>query len=177
MVAAAEHYEAAAEAADRVYGGRPPPIDIIGQAKTPIGFADLVGRPRESIALFEQARARDPLNEVVALWLAYLYGTVGDYPAAFAEFERSEPLGQDARLPHLAVRIALASRDRKLLLPWLDKRIEWERSQGIDFSARMKSLLDKPEDALAVLRPLTAGRTDRTLVHVAGLVRRLRRRA
>lgn len=164
MVAAAKHYQAAAEAADRLYGGRPPPIDIIGQAKTPIGFSDLVGRPRESIALFEQARARDPLNEVVALWLAYLYGTVGDFPAAFAEFERSEPLGQDARLPHLAVRIALASRDRKLLLPWLEKRIEGERARGIDFSARMKSLLDKPDEALAVLRPLASGSHDQTLV-------------
>jgi TolB-like protein/tetratricopeptide (TPR) repeat protein len=154
MVAAAEHYQAAAEAANRIYGGRPPPLDVIGQGKTPIGFADLVGRPRESIALFEQARARDPLNEVVALWLAYLYGNVGDFPAAFAEFERSEPLGQDARLTPLAVRIALASRDRKVLLPWLDKRIGYERSQGIDFSARMKALLDKPDEALAVLRPM-----------------------
>ncbi|MEP7311585.1 MAG: TIR domain-containing protein [Pseudomonadota bacterium] len=158
MVAAAEHYQAAAEAADRFYGGRPPPLDIIGQGKTPIGFADLVGRPRESIALFEQARARDPLNVVVALWLAYLYGTVGDFPAAFAEFERSEPLGQDARLTELASRIALASRDRRVLLPWLDKRIEFERAFGIDFSARMKSLLDKPDEALAVLRPLVGGR-------------------
>ena len=157
MVAAAEHYRAAAEAANRLYGGRPPPLDIIGQGKTPIGFADLVGRPRESIALFEQARARDPLNVVVALWLAYLYGNAGDFPAAFAEFERSEPLGQDARLTQLASRIALASRDRKLLLPWLDKRIEYERSQGVNFSARLKSLLDKPDEALAVLRPLVGG--------------------
>jgi TolB-like protein len=157
MVAAAEHYQTAAEAANRLYGGRPPPLDIIGQGKTPIGFADLVGRPQESIALFERARARDPLNEVVALWLAYLYGEVGDFPAAFAEFERSEPLGQDARLTQLAMRIALASRDRRLLLPWLDKRIEYERSQGIDFSSRMKSLLDKPDEALAVLRPLVGG--------------------
>jgi TolB-like protein len=157
MVAAAEHYQAAAEAADRLYGGRPPPLDIIGQGKTPIGFADLVGRPRDSIALFEQARARDPLNVVVALWLAYLYGNVGDFPAAFAEFERSEPLGQDARLTNLANRVALASRDRKLLLPWLDKQIEFERARGIDFSSRMKSLLDKPDEALAVLRPLVGG--------------------
>lgn len=104
------------------------------------------------------------MNEVVALWLAYLYGTVGDFPAAFAEFERSEPLGQDARLTLLAVRIALASRDRKLLLPWLDKLIEWERSQGIDFSERMKALLDKPEEALAVLRPLVTGQHNQTLV-------------
>ncbi len=154
MVAAAEHYQAAAEAANRLYGGRPPPLDITGQGKTPIGFADLVGRPRESIALFEQARARDPLNVVVALWLAYLYGEVGDFPAAFAEFERSEPLGQDARLTELAVMIALASRDRRQLLPWLDKRIEFERSRGFNFSARMKSLLDKPEEARAVLRSL-----------------------
>jgi TolB-like protein len=154
MVAAAEHYQAAAEAADRLYGGRPPPLDIIGQGKTPIGFADLVGRPRESISLFEQARARDPLNVVVALWLAYLYGSVGDFPAAFAEFKRSESLGPDARLAQLAVRIALASRDRKLLLPWLDKQIEFERSRGGTFSAQMKSLLDKPDEALAVLRPL-----------------------
>jgi TolB-like protein/tetratricopeptide (TPR) repeat protein len=160
IVAAAEHYQAAAEAANRFYGGRPPPIDIIGQGKTPIGFADLVGRPRESIALFEQARARDPLNEVVALWLAYLYGNAGDFPAAFAEFERSEPLGQDARLTLLALRIALATRDRKQLLPWLDKRIEVERSMGIDFSSRMKSLLDKPEEALAVLRPLAGSRVN-----------------
>jgi TolB-like protein len=160
MVAAAEHYQAAAEAANRLYGGRPPPLDIIGQGKTPIGFADLVGRPRESIALFEQARTRDPLNEVVALWLAYLYGNVGDFPAAFAEFERSEPLGQDARLTHLALRIALASRDRKLLLPWLDKRIAYERSHGVDFSERMKSLLDKPDEALAVLRPMVGGQTN-----------------
>src|SRR6185369_11475816 len=151
MIAAAEHYQAAAAAANRFYGGRPPPLDIIGQGKTPIGFADLVGRPRESIALFEQARARDPLNVVIALWLAYLYGEVGDFPSAFAEFKRSEPLGQDARLTQLAVRIALASRDRKLLLPWLDKRIESERAAGIDFSARLKSLLDKPDEALSFL--------------------------
>jgi TolB-like protein/tetratricopeptide (TPR) repeat protein len=157
MVAAAEHYQSAAEAANRLYGGRPPPLDIIGQGKTPIGFADLVGRPRESIVLFEQARARDPLNVVVALWLAYLYGNVGDFPAAFAEFERSEPLGQDSRLTHLAIRIALSSRDRKWLLPWLDKRIEFERSNGVDFSSRMKSLLDKPDEAIAVLRPLVGG--------------------
>lgn len=163
MVAAAEHYQAAAEAASRLYNGRPPPLDIIGQGKTPIGFADLVGRPRDSIALFEQARARDPLNVVIALWLAYLYGEVGEFQAAFAEFERSEPLGQDARLTQLATRIALASRDRKLLLPWLDKRIEYERSQGFELSAHLKSLLDKPNEALAVLRPLVGGR-DNSLV-------------
>jgi TolB-like protein len=157
MVAAAEHYQAAAEAADRFYGGRPPPVDIIGQAKTPIGFPDLVGRPRESIVLFEQAKARDPLNVVVALWLGYLYGTVGNYPAAFAEFDRSRNLGQDGRLTHLALRIALASRDRKLMLPWLDRRIEFEQSQGTGFSTQMKLLLDKPNEALAVLRPLARG--------------------
>jgi TolB-like protein len=157
MVAAAQHYQAAAEAANRLYGGKPPPLDIIGQGKTPIGFPDLVGRPRESIALFEQARARDPLNVVVALWLAYLYGEVGDFPAAFAEFKRSEPLGQDARLTQQAMRTALSSRDRKLLLPWLDKRIKFEQSLGSDFSARLKSLLDKPDEALAVLRPLVGG--------------------
>jgi TolB-like protein/tetratricopeptide (TPR) repeat protein len=157
MVAAAEQSQSAAEAAKRLYGGSPPPLDIIGQGKTPIGFASLVGRPRESIALFEQARARDPLNVVVALWLAYLYGEVGDFPAAFAEFKRSEPLGQDARLTHLAIRIALSSRDRRLLLPWLNKRIDYERSQGVDFSSRIKSLLDKPEEALAALRPLVGG--------------------
>lgn len=163
VVAAAEHYQAAAEAAKRLYGGKPPPLEIIGQGKTPIGFPDIVGRPRESIVLFEQAKARDPLNEVVALWLAYLYGEVGNFPAAFAEFRRSEPLSQDARLTHLAVTIALASRDRRLLLPWLDKRIEYERQLGVDFSARMKSLLDKPDEALAVLRTLVQNRQTRFL--------------
>jgi TolB-like protein len=152
MIAAAAHYEAAAQAASRLYGGKPPPLEIIGQGKTPIGFADIVGRPRESIALFEQARARDPLNEVVALWLAYLYGAVADFPAAFAEFDRSGRLGQDARLANLSVTIALASRDRQRLLPWLDKAIENERSYGGTFYSRMKSLLDKPDDALAYLR-------------------------
>ncbi|MEO8308176.1 MAG: TIR domain-containing protein [Pseudomonadota bacterium] len=152
MVAAAEHYQAAAQAASRLYGGKPPPLEIIGQGKTPIGFADIVGRPRDSIALFEQARARDPLNEVVALWLAYLYGTVGDFPAAFAEFDRSEQLGRDTRLASLSVAIALASRDRQRLLPWLDKAVQIERSSGGDFYSRMKSLLDKPDDALAYLR-------------------------
>jgi TolB-like protein/tetratricopeptide (TPR) repeat protein len=158
MVAAAEHYQAAAEAANRLYGGKPPPLDIIGQGKTPIGFADIVGRPRESIVLFEQARARDPLNVVVALWLAYLYGEVGDFPAAFAEFERSETLGQDARLTGLAVSTGLASRDRRLLLPWLDKRIEYERTLGRESSTQMKSLLDKPDEALAVLHALFRNR-------------------
>ncbi|MEO6081159.1 MAG: TIR domain-containing protein [Steroidobacteraceae bacterium] len=152
MIAAAEHYQEAANAASRLYGGKPAPVDIVGQGKTPIGFPDLVGRPRESIPLFEQAKARDPLNEVVALWLAYLYGEVGNYAAAFAEFERSEPLGQDVRLNGLALRIALGSRNRQLMLPWLDKTIENERSRGIEFSARMKQLLDRPDEALSVLR-------------------------
>jgi hypothetical protein len=108
--------------------------------------------------LFEQARARDPLNVVVALWLAYLYGEVGDFPAAFAEFERSETLGQDARLTGLAVSTGLASRDRRLLLPWLDKRIEYERTLGRESSTQMKSLLDKPDEALAVLHALFRNR-------------------
>jgi TolB-like protein/tetratricopeptide (TPR) repeat protein len=154
MIAAAEHYQAASEASSRLYGGKPAPVDIIGQAKTSIGFPDVVGRPRESIPLFEQVKARDPLNEVVALWLAYLYGTVGDYPAAFAEFERSEEIAKDVRLYNLSVEIALGSRDRKLLLPWLDKAVEYEKSYGGDFYARMKSLLDKPDEALALLNSL-----------------------
>jgi TolB-like protein len=151
MVAAAEHYQAAVEAASRHHAGKPAPLDIIGQAKTPIGFPDLVGRPRESIPLFEQARARDPLNEVVALWLAYLYGSVGNYPAAFAEFTRSEELAKDTRLYNLSVSIALGSRDRQLLMPWLDRAIEYEKSFGGDFYLRMKSLLDRPDEALGVL--------------------------
>jgi len=154
MLTAAEHYEAAAAAASRLYGGKPPPLEIFGQGKTAIGFPDLVGRPRESIALFEQERARDPLNEVVALWLAYLYSVVGDFSGAFSELERAERLGNDARLTYLAVPVALASGNRERLLHWLDKRIEYERSLGIVFSEQLKPLLDRPQEALAVLRPL-----------------------
>jgi TolB-like protein/tetratricopeptide (TPR) repeat protein/predicted Ser/Thr protein kinase len=158
MIAAAEHYRAAADATSRLYGGKPIPVEIVGQAKTPIGFADLVGRPRESIPLFEQARTRDPLNVVLAMWLAYLYGSVGDYPAAFAEFERSERLAKDSRIYAVSVSIALGSRDRQQLLPWLDKAIEFEKTRGTDFYARMKRLLDKPAEALDVLHALPPGR-------------------
>lgn len=98
LIIAAEQYQAAADASRKIAGGKPEQPYILGQGKTPLGFADLVGRPHESLALFEQAKARDPLNEVVSLWLAYLYGTVGDFPAAFAEFERSASLGTDVRL-------------------------------------------------------------------------------
>ena len=116
------------------------------------------------------------MNEVVALWLAYLYGNAGDFPAAFAEFKRSEPLGADARLTQLAMRIALATRDRKQLLPWLDKRIEFERSHGADFSERMKSLLDKPDEALALLRPMVGGEGELPRDFLVDLVRRRWRR-
>lgn len=154
MIAAAEHYQAAEQAAIKFYGGRPPPVDIIGQGKTPIGFADVVGRPRESIALFEQAKARDPLNVVVALWLGYLHSIVGNFPAAFAEFERSEQLANDSRLLPLAVRAALASRDRQLVARWLDRQTEDERgSEVVDlFAAQMKAVLNKPDEALPMLR-------------------------
>ena len=43
---------------------------------------------------------------------------------------------------------------RQQLMHWLDKRIEFERSLGIDFSARLKPLLDDPREALPVLRAL-----------------------
>lgn len=152
LIAAAKHYEAAAEAARKLSSGKPEPLYILGQGKTPIGFPDIVGRPRESVALFEQAKARDPLNEVVSLWLAYLYGTVGDFPAAFAEFERSASLGTDARRIGLALGIAMATRDRQQLLRWLDVAIAAEQKTGGDFYSRLKTLLDKPEAALAFLR-------------------------
>jgi len=98
---------------------------------------------------------------VVALWLAFLYGTVGDYSAAFAEFERSEQIARDGRLYFLSVSIALGSRDRQQLLPWLDKAIEFEKSYGGDFNARMKSLLDEPDKALALLGDLAIERRER----------------
>jgi tetratricopeptide (TPR) repeat protein len=169
MIAAAEQYAAAAQAASKLNGGKPIPVDVIGQGKTPIGFPDLVGRPRESIALFEQAKARDPLNEVIALWLAYLYGTVGNYPAAFAEFDRSERLASDRRLYSLSVQIALGSRDRQQLTRWLDKAIEFERghpSAG-DFMGRIKPLLDKPDQALVFLRESAADPKNRSVVFMS----------
>jgi len=169
MVAAAEQYAAAAQAASKLNGGKPIPVDVIGQGKTPIGFPDLVGRPRESIALFEQARARDPLNEVVALWLAYLYGTVGNYPAAFAEFDRSERLASDRRVYSLSVQIALGSRDRQQLTRWLDKAIDFERghpSAG-DFMRRIKPLLDRPDQALVVLRESAADPKNKSVVFMS----------
>ncbi len=167
IIAAAEHYEAAAKAARQVNGGRPVPVDIVGQGKTPLGFPDLVGRPGDSIPLFEQAKARDPLNEVVALWLAYLYGSVGNYPAAYAEFDRSEKLAKDARLYFLGVSIALGSRDRQQLARWLDKSIEFDRQQsnGNSLSTRMRPLLDKPDQALSMLRQIaTESRGRRAVV-------------
>jgi TolB-like protein/Flp pilus assembly protein TadD len=118
-------------------------------------FLMLVGRPRRAIPILERARAMDPLNPGIALFLAAAYGEAGDFADAGAESDRGDALDEAARnlIRNGAVINALAARDDAEIRRRLDAVISIQAEAGPrDFNARLKALLGKPAEAIAFLR-------------------------
>jgi TolB-like protein len=144
------HYQSVAAAAER--------IGAVGYRNFADGgpaFNLRVGRPRVAIASFEQAKASDPLSQNVAFALAWSYGSAGDFQAAFREYERGDTLAptERFRLRSTAAMLALGINDRVQLQRWLDATVETSREiPGFTgFYGKMRDLLDRPDEALALL--------------------------
>jgi TolB-like protein len=148
---AVRHYRDGAEASARI-GAAPSSIVLADGGP---GFKLRVGRIREAIAGFEQLRAIDPLSQITSFALAWSYGSAGDYQAAFREYERGDALApaDRFRLRSTAALLALGAGDRVQLQRWLDATVESSReiqdSSGI--YEKMRELLDRPDEALALL--------------------------
>jgi TolB-like protein len=97
------------------------------------------GHTREAIAVLERARALDPLNLSVPIFLISAYNDAGDFKAAFAEAERADRIFVSPITHGAAAEAALGARDRVQILRWMD---------GTD---PLRALLDKPAEARAYL--------------------------
>jgi TolB-like protein len=146
---AAEHY-AAAERSDIKLFGAP--------AEGPSGADNWllisVGRLSAARAQLELHKARDPLDQTGAWYLAWVIGAAGDYPASFAEFERGDRLTgpEQSRVRALAWQMSLGTRDRAQIVHWLDGLIALAgQAPDVQQFATFKKLLDRPAEALALL--------------------------
>jgi TolB-like protein len=115
-----------------------------------------VGRVREALPLLEAYKARDPLNPGRSVALVNAYSASGNASAAYSELKRvyGASEGPPTTMGRLtAMQLALDGRDRTLLVRALDDGIVNERLLKVNFYAPIKERLDKPDEALAFLRP------------------------
>jgi tetratricopeptide (TPR) repeat protein len=115
-----------------------------------------VGRVKEALPLLEAYKARDPLNPGRSTALVNAYSASGNASAAYSELKRvysakEGPPSTGVRLATMS--LALDNRDRALLLRALDDGIVAEKLQRLNNYAHLKEMLDKPDEALAFLRP------------------------
>jgi TolB-like protein len=146
------HYRAAFEAAAR--------LGEVLDSGYELLILQSVGQTRQAIALLEQNRARDPLNPDVTFDLALAYGAAGDVSAAKAESERAYKLGGPAQYAFSSVALtnAIGTRDRTLVRRALDDFIAISPdSSDSDLNARMRSMLERPAEALTLLRSQAHG--------------------
>ncbi|HTY94097.1 MAG TPA: TIR domain-containing protein [Steroidobacteraceae bacterium] len=131
----------------------------------PIGeplFVLLVGRAREALAGLEDLKAHNPLDTDSAFWSARAEAITGDFAAASAESERAYGLVASSAfvgrylIAAGALTDALGSRDRTRIDHWMSATIAsgGPAAPGQSDTAILKTLLDRPEAALAYLRPL-----------------------
>jgi TolB-like protein/tetratricopeptide (TPR) repeat protein len=127
-----------------------------------------LGRFRDAIPILEQQRARDPLSSDVAVALAEAYLNSGDFPKAFAEYDRGLPLaGSEAFLVGGTLVAALGTRDRAQI----DRRIELVLGKFEEpVVMAMKPLIDQPQVALAELHAYVRGLPPGNELQVAILV-------
>ena len=112
-------------------------------------FLALVGRCRESLAIYKRILARDPLNE--DLFLTSIYSKVGDFKAALVEADRALALGATSiNLSGDGFVTALATRDR----PEIKKRFALMPADdviGRPLNSTMMTLLDDETKARETL--------------------------
>jgi TolB-like protein/tetratricopeptide (TPR) repeat protein len=121
-------------------------------------------RPLQAISLLERQRATDPLSSTTSLFLGEAYANSGNLAAAIAEQDRGMQLEnvQSVTRPSALI-TALATGDRQLI----DKRLALtvgDTSFGIDLNAELKPYLDRPDEALRVLRRLAASNPNPILI-------------
>jgi hypothetical protein len=125
----------------------------------PGGVLRDLGHTREAIAKLEQENARDPLNPQNAFWLVHAYGEAGNFAAAFAECERGYRLGGTWQniMATAGILTALGAGDRGQLVHWLNLQSAVTPDAATRESiAQQLARLDKPAEALAVLRSVAS---------------------
>jgi tetratricopeptide (TPR) repeat protein len=121
-------------------------------------------RPLQAASLLEKQRATDPLSGTTSLFLGEAYANSGNLAAAIAEQDRGMQLEnmQSVTRPSALI-TALATGDRQLI----DKRLALtvgDTSFGIDLNAELKPYLDRPDEALRVLRRIAADKPNPILI-------------
>ena len=146
----ARHLQEGSAAASKFSGS---PGGLIAAVNTNLSIS--MGRPREAIPELERRKAIDPLSQGLAFNLAWAYGSAGDTEAAFREYERGDALvpTERFRLQSTAALLALGTGDRARLQRWLDATVATSREiPGFTgFYEKMAALLDRPDEALALL--------------------------
>jgi TolB-like protein/tetratricopeptide (TPR) repeat protein len=127
-------------------------------------FLMAIDRPRQAVTLLEEQRATDPLSSTTSLFLGEAYANSGNLAAAIAEQDRGMQMDvQESVVKPSALVTALATSDRKLI----DKRLALASGDpgfGIDLNGELGPYIDRPEEALRILRRLAAGKPNPILI-------------
>jgi TolB-like protein len=122
-------------------------------------FLQRAGRSSDAVTYLERARAAEPLEGVIGLYLGEAYAASGAYSAALDEFDRGLELsaGTDY-IRGSALLAALAAGDRSEI----DRRVAaLSESQdiGADINALIARDLDNPAEAVRTIRAIAATET------------------
>lgn len=131
-------------------------LGINPDATTGSGFTSVlvqVGKSREAIPILERARAIDPLNPAISLYLINANASVGHYEAAMAEADRIESAGERWNVVRgAAFGTALGSGDRTQIAYRLKSQIEIQSDPAARaFNERILALLNSPAEARGFL--------------------------
>jgi len=113
-------------------------------------FLNLVGRPTEAIDYFKRMVRLEPLSSAAHIALGTTYELSGNIDAAVMAFKKAKELTNDTTFINLVLlQFAIERNDRALIDEYLALV---SGAQGIN--QVMKTLLDKPEEAVAELKRL-----------------------
>lgn len=120
------------------------------------GYLDLlakVGKADAAVRVKERVMLRDPLHPDTAMYLGHLYLMQGRFDDALAQFEAGMQLdGYRSQLSHEALVVALASRQPKLALHWLDRVIAHQQPGARGVHEAMRDRFGDAERSLGWLR-------------------------
>jgi TolB-like protein len=136
-----------------------------GRAATARGrFLLSVGRIREAVEALEVARAIQPLDSEVPVYLCDAYASAGDARSALAELDRGLRIGGgfEPLLRGLGLIVALGERDRGEI----DARLAAfpDDDPGAELNRRLAQYLDQPVRAVDAIHDLAAAASRRNFV-------------
>jgi TolB-like protein len=126
-------------------------------------FRVRLGFVKSAIVDFEQARAIEPLDPGVSLFLALLYAFDENYAASLAESERGLNIGPPDLLARgNALLAAMTAKDREAMEVW-NSRVKAIPAGNMGPPAQLSSMLDSPNQARELLRTYSASAQNNTL--------------